>query len=76
MLKIKKITDAPGDWAYFTKKPITIIATAVMEAFEVETKEGIMKGKKGDFLIKGIKGELYPCDADIFIKTYDDAEDY
>jgi len=30
-----------------------------------------MEAKKGDFLIKGVKGEFYPCKPDIFEQTYE-----
>ncbi|MDQ3021625.1 MAG: hypothetical protein M3R36_13805 [Bacteroidota bacterium] len=53
------------------KKPIAIKCIQIDEPFEVETMEGIMKGKKGDYLIIGIHGEMYPIDKEIFIKTYD-----
>ena len=33
--------------------------------------EGLMKGKKGDWLIIGIHGEMYPIDQEIFQKTYE-----
>ncbi|OQX99633.1 MAG: hypothetical protein B6I24_02210 [Bacteroidetes bacterium 4572_128] len=52
------------------KRPILINAKQVFEKFEVETMEGIMKGKKGDYLMKGVDGELYVCDKEIFEKTY------
>lgn len=38
---------------------------------EIETLEGVMKAYKGDFIIKGIQGEIYPCKEDIFRETYD-----
>lgn len=38
---------------------------------EIETLEGTMYAKKGDYIIKGIAGEFYPCKADIFAKTYE-----
>ena len=57
------------------KKPIIIEAIEINEPFEVETMEGVMKGKAGDFLMKGIDGELYVCDRDIFFRTYDIVED-
>lgn len=41
----------------------------------VLTLEGMMKIDYGDYLIKGIKGELYPCKADIFEATYDSVEE-
>ena len=40
---------------------------------EIETLEGLMKASYGDFIIQGIKGELYPCKPDIFLATYDKA---
>lgn len=39
--------------------------------FVVKTLEGEMTGTPGDFLIQGIKGELYPCKREIFIASYD-----
>ena len=30
-----------------------------------------MRGEKDDYLIRGIKGEIYPCKPDVFAKTYD-----
>lgn len=35
------------------------------------TLEGTMIAKKGDFIIKGVEGEVYPCKPDIFAKTYE-----
>lgn len=37
----------------------------------IETLEGVMTAKIGDFIIKGIKGEFYPCKPDIFEQSYD-----
>lgn len=53
------------------KKPIPIVALKVAEAFTVETSEGLMSGKPGDYVMEGIKGEFYICPADIFEKSYD-----
>ena len=39
---------------------------------EIETLEGIMKTSFGDYIIKGVKGELYPCKPDIFEATYEE----
>ena len=38
---------------------------------KIETLEGIMKASVGDYIIKGINGEFYPCKPDIFEKTYE-----
>ena len=37
----------------------------------IETLEGSHTASQGDFIIQGIKGELYPCKPDIFLATYD-----
>ncbi len=38
----------------------------------IETLEGDMTANQGDYIIKGIKGEIYPCKADIFEASYDE----
>jgi hypothetical protein len=57
------------------RKKTTIKAVKIVEEFEVVTLEGRMKGKPGDYLAQGIKGELYPVDARIFEETYDEVRD-
>ena len=37
----------------------------------IKTLEGVMQASIGDYIIKGIHGEFYPCKPDIFEKTYD-----
>ena len=64
----------PFRWEKFRKKPIIIRALRIDKTFSVKTKEGLMTGKKGDWLIKGVEGELYPCDNKIFKKTYEAVE--
>ena len=53
------------------KKPIAIKCAQIDEPFIVKTMEGELQGKKGDWLMIGINGEMYPCDNEIFKKTYD-----
>ena len=40
----------------------------------IHTLEGDMTARKGDWIIKGVKGELYPCKPDIFEATYEEGE--
>lgn len=40
----------------------------------IRTLEGNMTASSGDYIIKGIKGEYYPCKPDIFRETYDKVE--
>lgn len=39
----------------------------------IVTLEGKMCGERGDWIIRGVKGELYPCKPDIFAATYEPA---
>lgn len=41
----------------------------------IGTLEGVMRCEGGDWIIQGVKGELYPCKADIFAATYEAAPD-
>lgn len=41
----------------------------------IKTLEGDMKAMPGDFIIKGVNGEYYPCKPDIFAKTYEEADE-
>lgn len=59
------------DFKRAVKKPIPIRCIQVNEPFKVETMEGIHEGKAGDFLMVGIRGEMYPCDKEIFEETYE-----
>lgn len=38
----------------------------------IETPEGTMRVDYGDYIIKGVKGEFYPCKSDIFEQTYEE----
>ena len=38
---------------------------------EIDTLEGTMRANLGDFIIKGVQGEFYPCKPDIFEQTYE-----
>lgn len=40
----------------------------------IPTLEGIMKTSVGDYIIKGVQGECYPCKPDIFKLTYDEVQ--
>jgi len=74
---IKKFADAwkvygtKHDWFRCRKKPIVIKAIEMDKDFKVATKEGVsLAGKKGDYLLEGIRGEIYPCNKQIFEESY------
>lgn len=37
----------------------------------IHTLEGSMRADHGDYIIRGVKGEFYPCKPDIFVMTYE-----
>jgi hypothetical protein len=45
------------------------------QGFSIRTLEGRMTAGLGDWIIRGVKGELYPCRHDIFEQTYEEVED-
>lgn len=42
---------------------------------KIETLEGTMIATEGDYIIKGVQGEYYPCKLDIFAETYEKTEE-
>jgi hypothetical protein len=61
-----EIADFVGDKGY---DPIVARPTWI-----IHTLEGDMQANPGDWIIKGVQGEFYPCKPDIFEQTYDRVE--
>lgn len=40
----------------------------------IRTLEGVMTAQRGDYIIQGVKGEIYPCKPDIFEASYEVVE--
>lgn len=60
-------------WAFkYAGHPITHEAD---DCYLIPTLEGTMKFNRGDVLIVGVNGEIYPCKKDIFEKTYELVEE-
>lgn len=60
--------------AKYRKKPVVIEAyqfSGPGEHLTIHTLEGDMRADLGDWIIRGIKGELYPCKDEIFRATYE-----
>ena len=58
------------DWLMVALKNGTI-GGIVPNVLAVNTLEGCMIVSKDDYIIKGVKGEMYPCKPDIFEMSYD-----
>lgn len=80
IIEAEKVNDLLYGFAHdFSKLPKWVIEaynnmkiTAITDNyFNVQTLEGVMLAGRGDYLVKGIDGELYPCKIDIFEKTYE-----
>ena len=69
-------------WTGLNKEEIDIFSNfeiieatiAGIQMLEIYTLEGVMKAHVGDYIIKGVKGEFYPCRKDIFEETYEAIE--
>jgi hypothetical protein len=59
----------------FGKKTKIFLYDEENDQLSVATMEGVMKARIGDYIIEGIQGEYYPCNQDIFEKTYDKADE-
>lgn len=55
----------------FRKKPVIVEAYQTDKEITIQTLEGSMKAKPGDWIITGISGEQYPCKPEIFKRTYE-----
>ena len=67
-----QITDNPEELKAFLGEsgPISLIIDSQEITVVIHTLEGDMTAHMGDYIIKGIKGEFYPCRKDIFEETY------
>jgi hypothetical protein len=55
--------------AFCTPQPIR---TDILNTVVIPTREGDMVAGMGDYIIRGVKGEFYPCKPDIFAATYEE----
>lgn len=71
-MKTYKTYDTVDGMQECIKRPVIVHAKQIYEEFRVDTLEGNYKqGKPGDYLMRGIDGEHYICDRDIFERSYD-----
>ena len=51
--------------------PSKVTNDAFGQPVMIQTLEGWLKAQPGDLIIRGVKGEFYPCKPDIFVQTYE-----
>ena len=66
-----------AEWFDWTEEPPEdvvpgVVLNPVKRHVEIQTLEGVMIGNIGDWIIRGVQGELYPCKPDIFQATYEE----
>ena len=62
-------TDESVDWLY--PQLVSGEIGRNTQGLFIKTLEGVMKAEIGDYIIKGVNGEFYPCKPDIFEATYE-----
>jgi len=53
---------------------VGVVYDPIQKSVFIPTLEGTMRGNLGDWIITGVKGELYPCKPDVFEATYEPVE--
>lgn len=71
VIEAVRLTEENGHevWQWANSKP-HYAPDGTMDGLTIFTLEGRMKADFGDWIIKGVEGEFYPCKPDIFDKTY------
>lgn len=59
----------PVEWPAWARDSLDI--RYEISCLYIDTLEGTHRANRGDYILKGVKGELYPCKPDIFQMTYD-----
>jgi hypothetical protein len=70
-------TNLGSVWLFMGEPPtgITVVPDQKDLLLKMPTLEDIMTARPGDFIIRGIKGEFYPCKPEIFRESYDMVND-
>lgn len=72
VIEAVQITNATFDAPHPNPEHLAgVIYDPVKREARIKTLEGEMTGSMGDWIIRGVKGELYPCKPDIFDATYE-----
>ncbi|QNL30505.1 hypothetical protein SEA_SPEEDDEMON_540 [Gordonia phage SpeedDemon] len=65
----QQVAEWTGQW-----RPGDIKWGTDSDFFVIETLEGAMYANVGDYIIRGVQGEFYPCKPDIFAATYEEVQ--
>ena len=56
----------------YLKKPVTVLAKQLDRDFMIQTANGLVKGKVGDYMVKAPSGDTWPVQKEIFETTYEE----
>lgn len=59
----------------FKSKPFFVHAYQTDKEFDIVTLEGTLKACKGDWIVRGLSGELYPVKPDVFSQKYEEVSE-
>lgn len=59
----------------FIGTPGAVLLRVVHPPIPIHTLEGTINASAGDWIIRGVKGEFYPCRSDIFEQTYEQVDE-
>jgi hypothetical protein len=60
------------DWVYGDSRGMTPVSYLADGTVTIQTLEGTMRANVGDWIIRGVQGEFYPCKDSIFRETYEE----
>ena len=73
--RVKELKEVDGLVRLYRRNPLRVYAVKLKEDVVVSSPEGDLTGKKGDYLVQGLKGEIYPVKEELFTKTYEQDPD-
>ena len=69
------LTDEAFDCEHLSDVHVAgVVYDPVLRVVRIKTLEGMMIANVGDWIIRGVKGELYPCKPEIFDMTYESVD--
>ena len=78
-VKASDLNSSDQDWVYFPEWVLQAVIDGILRRGSsggtlIRTLEGEMHAEPSDWIIRDVKGELYPCKPDIFAATYEPVE--
>ena len=69
---VGKLSDGNPEGCYISENGVAVTTPTDIIGLAIPTLEGVMTASQGDYVIRGVRGELYSCKKDIFEETYEE----